>query len=342
MLHVLCAIGGQRMAHVNKEMISFFLTTKCNLDCSYCYTNKLKHQHQTLDFEFAKLGIDEYFQTDMKKHIRFFGAGEPTCEFGLMKKIKDYAYNIVGSDLSVELQTNGVFEERIREWLSDNVDIIWVSSDGLPELQDQNRRTVKGEPTSKELAKNVRYLTQNGKGMTGIRSTITSANVYKQKENIEYFMGLGVKHIWTDPIFPSVGKKQISDSLDIMEYAKEFLKAKEYADKNGISYGSILTCNFDEKTIYSCRACIPVPHLTTDGYVSACDMALYGKDENHMSVFIYGKWDKQNNRIIYDENKINNLRSRYADNMLGCKNCSAKNRCAGYCLGEVANETGNM
>lgn len=331
------------MAHIRKEMISFYLTTKCNLNCSYCYTKqKSGFKHQTLDFEFAKLGMEDYFQKGMKRHIRFFGPGEPTCEFELMKKIKDYAYNTVGDDLSVEIQTNGIFGQHVREWLSENVDIIWISSDGVPELHDLHRRTVKDRPTSKKLAENVRYLIQNGKGMTGIRSTITSANVYKQKDNIEYFSGLGVKHIWSDPIFPSVGEKQTSDSIDMIEYAKEFLKAKEFADKNDIFYGSILTCNFDEKVIYNCRACIPVPHLTTDGYISACDMALFGEDKNHMSIFIYGRWDKNNNKIIYDQNKISMLRSRSADNMPGCKNCSAKNNCAGYCLGEVTNETGNM
>ena len=36
------------------------------------------------------------------------------------------------------------------------------------------------------------------------------------------------------------------------------------------------------------------------------------------------------------------IRSRSADNMPGCKNCIAKYHCAGYCLGEVTNETGNM
>ena len=37
----------------------------------------------------------------------------------------------------------------------------------------------------------------------------------------------------------------------------------------------------DEPGEYACRSLLPVPHLTTDGYVSACDMALFGKDNNH-------------------------------------------------------------
>jgi uncharacterized protein len=323
-------------------MISFFVTSNCNLNCSYCYVDRSEHANQTLDFEFAKLGMDEYFLTDMKKHIRFQGPGEPTCAFNLLKKIRDYAHNTVGDKLTAEIQTNGIFGREIRDWLARNIDIIWVSCDGLPEEQDRYRRTKKGEPTSKLLEENVKCLTQNCRGITGIRSTITSENVNNQEDSIEYFYSLGVKHVWTDPIFPSVGEKEVSDSMSLMEYAERFLKAKKFADKKGIFYGSFLACNFDEEVNYSCRACLPVPHLTTDGYVSACDMALFGEVNSPMSALIYGKWDKENNRIVYDETKINNLRSRCADNMPGCKGCSAKYHCAGYCLGEVTNETGNM
>jgi len=331
------------MTHVKKEMLSFFMTTKCNLDCSYCYTNKLNHKHQTIDFEFAKLGMDEYFQTDSRKRIRYQGAGEPTCKFKLMKEIRNYAYDIVGEELSVEIQTNGFFKQSIRDWLCKNVDVIWVSFDGLPEMHDQYRREyLTNKPTAKRIENNVRYLTKNCKGITGIRTTITSESIYKQIEILKYFSDLGVEHVWSDPVFPSVGEKDTSSSIDIMEYAKEFIKASDFADEIGISYGSILTCNFDEETTYHCRACLPMPHLTTDGYVSACDMALFGEDNNHMSVLIYGKWDKKNNKIVYDQNKINMIRSRSADNMPGCKSCNAKYHCAGYCLGEVTNETGNM
>ena len=84
------------MAHVRKKMISFFLTTKCNLDCRYCYTNKSDYTHQSLDFEFAKLGINDFSKSYNSKHIRFFGAGEPTLEFDLMKKIWEYSYGKLG------------------------------------------------------------------------------------------------------------------------------------------------------------------------------------------------------------------------------------------------------
>ena len=60
------------MSHYNKEMVSFYVTTKCNLDCKYCYTNKEDYPEQKINLEFAKALLQDYFTTDLKKVIRFF------------------------------------------------------------------------------------------------------------------------------------------------------------------------------------------------------------------------------------------------------------------------------
>ena len=108
--------------------------------------------------------------------------------------------------------------------------------------------------------------------------------------------------------------------------------------------GSLLTANFDEKVNINCRACLPMPHLTTDGFVSACDLALFGdlEENDRMFPFIYGRWDQASRRIIFDDSKIETLRSRKVENMPGCQYCVAKNHCAGWCLGEILNETGTL
>lgn len=342
------------MSHVKKEMISFFLTTRCNLDCIYCYTNKGRqiHEHQTLPFEFAKIGIDYFFQNYNSRHLRFFGAGEPTCEFELMKKILDYARSRTDKEVSTEIQTNGAFDPLIREWLTENLDIIWVSFDGPPVIQDYYRPFFKsGRATSTILEKNVKHLVKKGKGFTGVRVTINNRNIDRQIEMIDYFENIGINYIWTDPLFPSVGYRPIRNGvfveaikpeIDLIAYVNKFSEAHNHALERNIFYGSFLGCNFDEKTRFHCRSCIPVPHLTTDGYVSACDMALYGKNAYHMDVFIYGKWDKDHDRIIFDDKKIAKLKSRSIENMPACTGCPVALNCAGYCLGEVVNETGNL
>ena len=112
------------MPHINKKMLSFFLTTKCNLCCRYCYNAKERNsiEEKTLSLEIAKAGIDWYFGNNDSRHIRFYGPGEPTQEFELLKEITRYAKSHPNGDekVTVEIQTNGVFTEDIREWALDN------------------------------------------------------------------------------------------------------------------------------------------------------------------------------------------------------------------------------
>lgn len=116
------------MPHCNKKMISFFLTTKCNLCCRYCYCvlEREKIQEISLDVEVAKAGIDWYFSHYPYRHIRFYGPGEPTQEFRLMKQIVEYAKerNDSTEEVTVEIQSNGVFTEEVRQWLLDNATIV--------------------------------------------------------------------------------------------------------------------------------------------------------------------------------------------------------------------------
>jgi len=364
------------MPHCNKQMISLFLTTKCNLRCVYCYNSEERDKmpKQTLSLEIAKAGIDEYFKDNCgifnvklidpkSRHVRFYGPGEPTQAFSLMQEITEYAKqkgNKKGYTITTELQTNGVFSKEVREWMLNNINIMWISFDGMPDIQDNYRpfgytkdnKKIKSSPFIEE---NVKWLNAN-KGnrdlMIGARVTMTNDNINRQIEMVDYFNSLGIKYIWTDPIFPEVKELPVCEDLerdedyhfDMKIYVDNFIEANEYAKNIGISYESILTCNFDGESTVSCRACTPLPHLTTDGYLSACDMALTGENAYHMDCFIYGKWDKQTKQFMFYKEKIKALQDRNVDNdkMKHCKNCEDKLRCGGYCLGEVANESGNL
>jgi len=336
-------------------MISFFLTTKCNLRCIYCYNNKERNsfQEKSLPLDIAEAGIDEFFQKNKSRHIRFYGPGEPTMELELMKKIVNYARKKTNEPITVELQTNGAFSNMTRIWLLDNVNIIWISFDGTPDIQDKQRPFPNNRPSSPVIEENIRWLNQH-KGqralMIGARVTITDLNVSRQLELIDYFSNLGIKYIWTDPIFPEVRKIPVCEDLDrgsnyyinLDTYVDYFLIATKYAREKNIFYGSFLTCNFDGETKCHCRACTPVPHLTPDGYVSACDLVVFGEKAYHMDCFIYAKWDEFNKKFIYDIPKIKTLNKRNVDNLIHCKNCIARLHCGGYCLGEVQNETGRL
>lgn len=342
------------MPHSRKQMASFFLTTKCNLRCVYCYNNKERSavEEQTLPLHIAKAGVDYFYETNESRHIRFYGPGEPTQAFELLKEIVAYAKE-KSPDTTTELQTNGCFNKKVREWLLNNLNIIWVSFDGEPDIQNANRPCANGKPSSDIIEDNVKWLIAN-KGdrnlMIGARMTMTNGNIDRQKNIIDYLLSIGIKYVWSDPIFPEVGKIPVCADSDKLEnhhfdmdcYINNFIEAHNYAESKGVFYGSFLTCNFDGKSNKHCRACTPVPHFTTDGYISACDLVTFGKQAHHMDCFVYGKWDETSGKFEIDKNKVSILQSRTIENMPHCKTCSANEHCGGYCLGEVMNETGNL
>lgn len=354
------------MSHCNKKMISFFLTTKCNLCCRYCYNAEERNEieEQTIPLEVAFAGIDWYFANNDSRHIRFYGPGEPSQEFEKMVSIANYAkkHPNRGNEVTVEIQTNGVFTPEIREWMLENINIIWMSFDGMREIQDYNRplnpqyKSVYGGKTSAQvLEENVRWLIENQGNrnlMVGARVTITDKNIDKQKEMVDYFFDLGIRYVWTNPIFYSVGQipvcqdeeKKRNYHFDMDKYLDNYIEAYRYGKSKGLFWGSFLTINFDGSSYYHCRCCTPLsaPHLTPDGYISSCDMVVLGSEPYHMSPFIVGRWEQSRREFVLDYEKINVLNERKSVNMKHCKVCPAQMHCGGYCLGETVNETGRL
>ena len=332
------------MAHFRKECISLFMTTRCNLECSYCYLQNQPRRPQAIDLDFAQQGIRDFFADSPSRHIRFFGAGEPTLEFERIKAIREFAFQLTGNDLIAEIQTNGVFTTGVARWLAHNVDIVWISLDGPPDIQDTFRQTIGGGKSSEVIERNIGLLKKEGAKNVGVRSTISSINLFRQAEMIDYFHGLGITAVYSDPIFPPVEADHSNVELSVgedfmMDYAREFVQARKKAEQLGMFYGSILTVNFDEETEYFCRACLPSPHLTTDGYVTCCDMAFSGM---MLPELIYGKYDPVSRSIVYDPKKIDAIRMRKASNLIECQECEVLYHCAGACFGEGVNETGRF
>jgi uncharacterized protein len=148
---------------------------------------------QTLSFEIAKAGINFFFSGNVSRHIRFYGPGEPTQEIELMKRIVDYAGSIAGDKLVVELQTNGVFAHRDRDWLLNSINIMWISFDGEPDIHDAQRHFPDGSSTSPYIEKNIQWLMtqkRNQNFMVGARVTITDKNIERQKSMVDYFFNL--------------------------------------------------------------------------------------------------------------------------------------------------------
>jgi len=333
------------MGHWRKKVISFFMTNQCNMNCCYCSVGEKPKLRQSIELDFAKCAIDDYFAHEPAAiGIRFFANGEPTLELDLMQEITQYALASIGKQIEIEVQTNGYFGKRTLEWLKENATIVWVSFDGLPECHDKYRQTCLQKGTSSIIIDNIKDLVNHT--FVGCRMTITPDLVCRQEEALRFLHSIGVRNVCSDNLYEPVQYyREHSTPLpkrpSYMEYAKSYLTALEKAHKLDMTYVSFLTVNFDEEVDVFCRSCLPAPHVLNEGYVSCCDMA-YSYTAEQMRPLIYGRWIPERKEIEYDQRKIDAITARNVRNLVNCRDCEVIAHCAGGCLGEALNETGSF
>lgn len=335
------------MAHYRKQMVSVLLTTRCNLGCLYCITSCNHVGQLDIDARFARRGIADYFASTPFPYVRFTAVGEPTRRFDLLRELHAHAMELSGGRARFELQTNGTFDEPTARWIADNIEVVWLSYDGLPDVQDRLKRTRDGQPTSDRVLRNLELL-QAGRACAGFRATITTLNVERQCEMVRFAADRGVAAVFSKIMLPpsnpaadhAFHRTARALTTDIMTYARHFVDAWRLSRELGVFYGNGYINNFDEDCFMACRACVPCPHLLPDGYVSACDRATLGTTP--LQEFIYGRYDAGADRIDYDEARMAALRARTVDRMPACADCPIKHRCAGACLGTTAQLVGDM
>lgn len=327
------------MGHYDKHQLTIMTTTQCNMQCVYCLTGVRKSGNvHTINETFARAVISDYLASCERPWIRFYGAGESTIEIDMIKRLINYADNISSVPVYYELQTNGYFSLDVAEYIGHKFNVVYVSIDGAPDINDKQRLTNSGRATSEVIIRNIKLL--NRMTTVGVRATITVLNVNRQREMVDYFSSIGIKFMFSKPVLPSVKHNENFEyAVSLMAYAENYLDAYKYAKEKDIFYGNIYIVNFDRETDVFCRACHPYPHATPDNYVSCCDRAFLsniGLDE-----LIYGHFDSESNSVVYDYNKITKICNRKTQNMPKCEKCSVKKFCGGACLGTAYQRNGD-
>lgn len=322
------------MGHYRKKMITIFMTNTCNLECKYCYVEKNLKKIETIDIEFAKQGIKDYFLNNKAPAVRFFADGEPTLAIQKIKNLKVYAESITNKKVVFEIQTNGYFSKDVAKWLGENMDYIFISLDGPKDINDILRGN------TEIIEENLKELSKYKNLILGVRATITKLNNHKQVEFIKHLKDIGVNILFADLVFAKVGESESDIGVDYKKFIDKFVEAYEYAKKENFFYSTMFASNFDEVVDCGCRACLPTPHLTVDGYVTCCDMCTSG--DSSLESLIYGEYSKETNSIKYFDKKIEKIKERKKYNIPECKICEIKDYCGGACLGEALNETQDL
>jgi len=319
------------------------ITYNCNLRCNYCSESSIDGSQDTLETkDIIAFVIEIIRQRAIGKlvnknsdplRIFFSGGGEPTYSWKLLTDaifaIKEVCLRN-NVPLELGMATNGMLSKSQRSFIMEHFNVVMVSYDGMPMLQNKNRKTASSESSNEIVEETIRVLL-NSKITLTVRTTIWHDDFSYLQSAAEYiFNKLGCIDEWSiRPIIPKGRSLERvaheHKNLNMFDFVKYYIDLLEYADKN--CPGLKITNPFLPNSLntYSCRAISPtlsIPWLLANGDIVTCVESI-----THTAIIGCVK----NGILKYHDTFSDPLLSMCQKMFVICKNCIAFRFCKGGC-----------
>lgn len=316
--------------------ITLFMTTACNLRCTYCYASAGDTPLRSMSLDLARRGIDfvvanALAQQATEIEVAYHGGGEPTANWQVLIESYDYAQQTAsqhGLQLTSAAATNGVLRDDQIDWIVGHLNSVSVSFDGLPEVQDRHRLTISGQGSSERVMHTLRCF-DRADFSYGIRVTVTHDNIPRLPESVEFLCtNFRPQRIQVEPAY-LLGRWQDAPSAETEAFVNAYREAQHHAALHGreISYSG---ARLDLLTNHFCGITQDSFALTPDGTVSACYEA-FNEENPFADVFHYGRFDRGAGEFRFQLPVLQNLRDQAVQHRAFCQGCFAKWHCAGDC-----------
>jgi len=315
--------------------VTLFLTTACNLRCTYCYARAGDTPVRSMALDVAKRGIDYVARNAVTTgaghfEVNYHGGGEPTANWRTLTGSHEHAQSRaaeLGLEMTASTATNGVLRDEQIDWIISHLQGASVSYDGLPEVQDAHRPTAGGEGSSLRVAHTLRRFAEAG-FPHGIRVTVTADQIARLPDSVEYICShFEAARIQVEPAY-QMGRWRDAPSAE----TEAFIAAYREAQVRAAAYGKEIFfsgARVGLLTNHFCGITQDSFSLSPDGNVSAC-FETFSEDEEWAPVFFYGK-PEEGGGYGYDLARLEHLRSQSVENREWCKGCFARWTCAGDC-----------
>ena len=316
--------------------VTLFLTTACNLRCTYCYASAGDTPTKYMPLDVAKRGIDFVAGNAVKQRlpefeIAYHGGGEPTVNWRVLTESFNYARQ-KAAELNLEVRaasaSNGVLSDTQIDWIIANLHSVNISFDGLPSAHDKHRLTVLGQGSSHLVMHTIRRFDE-AEFPYGLRVTVTRDQIAELPDSIEFICAnFNVESIQVEPAY-QLGRWTTAPSAETDEFIAAYREAQARAHAHGrtISYSAarlgLLTNHFCGITQDSFA-------LSPDGNVSSC-YEVFSEDNPWAKVFFYGAPEPEAGKYRFNLPVLNNLRGLAVQHREFCQGCFAKWSCAGDC-----------
>ncbi len=328
--------------------VTLFLTTTCNLRCTYCYASAGDTAAKSMSLETAKRGIDFVAQNAARKglesfEINYHGGGEPTGNWRVMTDSLAYAQaKAVAMGLTpphASSASNGVLRDDQIDWIIDNLNGgVSLSFDGLPSVHDRHRLTVLGQGSSSQVMHTIRRFDSAGFPY-GLRLTVTADQVQHLARSVEFVCeNFSATRIQVEPAY-QLGRWRDAPSAETMEFIEEYRRAQGVAVRHErrLLFSAART---DGLSNHFCGVTKDTFALSPDGNVSSC-YEVFSEDSPHAPVFFYGSPDPDNSGYRFNLPVLDHLRHQAVQHRDYCQGCFAKWTCAGDCYHKAVSVSGS-
>lgn len=326
-------------------VLTFFPSSWCNLGCPYCYSGR--KEKINLNFDAARIAIDylsKRGEAGCTINVVFHGGGEPTQNFDLVKAVVTYLTE-QRIPHTRAIVTNGTASHEQYKWLLDHEFTIGVSIDGPPTIQDKQRPSRDGTPSSHRIETALRRQRDHKNfGNINVRVTLTTESVVQIRRILHYLHSLGITNVFLETMEDNEYTKATEfrfkkPTTSQMIWATR--RAHRFAGRHNMRIGRGRFMASSPRN----TGCVAVTGrsfvITPKNTISACyectsDTGTLG------DIFNIGYVDTRQGTLVLYEDKIDRLRQRNVHNLPSCTECFAKFICAGGCAVRGIRETGDL
>jgi uncharacterized protein len=313
------------------ECLTIHTGSDCNLSCSYCYSK----QEKTGNMNIKGFPTDQAIESvaafiagvmPLNQHhltVVYHGSGEPSYHWGRLvnshRRITDF-FASKEKELFSYIATNGCLDENQIDWLIENMNLIGLSCDGMPDIQ-KAQRTI-GTTKDAQIERVCKKIIDKG-GKFDIRVTVTPNTVKRLPEIVRYliFVCKAIK-IRIEPVYLALGNEFKENDADL--FFAMFSEASAIANEHDaeLTYSGI---RMSELHGTYCDVLRNTIRLIPDDMSRNC--FCYMNDKEH---FYTGRYDrvKNNYELRID---INQLKQRALNIPEACRGCINEYHCSRGC-----------
>lgn len=319
------------------QIVSFMITEKCNLRCTYCYEEDKKHI--TMDYEVAKDAVDFFLEQPIKEErgIFEFIGGEPLAESELLFKIIKYIDKRLfeldhpwKKNVLYAITTNGtLFTDEIKEVLERNRKKLSVglSIDGTREAHNLNR-----DNSYDDIIEDLDWW-QKTFPWNSIKATVNHETLPMLSDSVKHLIGLGLKDIQINNVFENVW-----EDGDPKIFKRELIKIADYLieDKR---YEDIYVAYFNENynaeaadtlTRNWCGSGTNMVSIGLNGELYPCHRFQTLSERENLSIGSIYEGINENKLKPFEYVNIKSIQGEYRDKCLECDYKQICSWCTAY------------